>query len=285
MRWVRVKVVTNDEALDAVSAAMEALGTGGTLFENGPAAIGYLPGDDRFETSLETLRDHLDRMKENGLDPAPATITLTFEDDQDWANAWKEHYHPISVTESLTIVPSWAEYTAAEGENIIRLDPGMAFGTGGHATTRLCIRALEEIVEAAVIAADIGTGSGILAIAAAMLGAERIDAVDTDPVAVQVARENVDMNGVSDRVNVKVGDRMIGMPGNYDLVIANILPNVVSILASSAAAKLKQNGVYLVSGLTIPYEDDVREALLDAGFEIVQRWEEERWVALAARKV
>jgi ribosomal protein L11 methyltransferase len=267
-----------------VSAALEALGTGGTLFEGSATAVGYLPADDRFEPSLDALRESLERMAAAGIDPAPAEVTLTFVEDKDWATAWKAHYKPIPITGRITIVPSWEDYAEKPGELIIRLDPGMAFGTGGHATTRLCLQALESLVRGGERLADVGTGSGVLAIGAALLGAAHVDAIDTDPVAVKVARQNISDNGVEDRIDVSVGDRLAGMRGPYDLIIANILPNVVSILAQSAFERLRPGGVYLVSGLTLPYEEDVREALEDAGFVMEGRWEEERWLALTGRK-
>lgn len=284
MRWVRIAVRTNPDALDAVSAAMESLGTGGTLFEAGPTAVGYLPADDRFEPAWDVLRERIAEMPASGLDPAPGDITLTFVEDEDWATAWKAHYRPIQVTDLLTIAPTWEQYEPAPGELVIRLDPGMAFGTGGHATTRLCLRALDTLVRGGEIVADVGTGSGVLAIGATLIGAARVDAVDTDPVAVHAARENVAVNGLEGRIFLHTGDRLTGIPGPYDLIIANILPNVVSILAPVAFGKLKPGGAYLVSGLTLPYEEDVAAALEDAGFTLEGRWEEDRWLALCARK-
>ncbi|HEY3267482.1 MAG TPA: 50S ribosomal protein L11 methyltransferase [Armatimonadota bacterium] len=287
MKWVRIAVQTNDIALDAVSAAMEALGTGGTLFEDGPKAIGYLPADDRFEGSLDELEEHLHAMPEAGIDPAPAAITLTFVEEEDWASAWKAHFKPLAVSPRITIAPTWEAYHGRPDEIVVRLDPGMAFGTGGHATTRLCIRALETLIHGGETVADIGTGSGVLAIAAAQLGADHVDAVDTDALAVKIARENIEANGVSDRVRARVGDRLIGASGAsgaYDIVIANILPNVVSILAVSAYSRLRAGGIYLFSGLTLPYEEDVLTAVAEAGFEVGERWEEDRWLAITAVK-
>lgn len=284
MRWVKISVRTNATALDAVSAVMESLGTGGTLFEPGPTAVGYLPADDRFEPAWDILRQRLAEMPAMGLDPSPGDVTITFVEDEDWATAWKAHYRPLRITDRITIAPTWEEYAASPGELVIRLDPGMAFGTGGHATTRLCLRALESLVRGGESVADVGTGSGVLAIGAALLGAARVDAVDTDPVAVHAAHDNVAVNALEDRVSLRTGDRLIGLAGPYDLVIANILPNVVSILAASAFQKLRPGGVYLVSGLTLPYEEDVLAALADAGFDPEARWEEDRWLALTARK-
>lgn len=284
MRWIKISVRTNETALDAVAAAMEALGTGGTLFEDGPRAIGYLPADDRFEASINSLRAGLAAMTAFGLDPAPAEITLTFVDDDDWASAWRDHYKPIKITDRLTIAPTWSEYEAAAGELVIRLDPGMAFGTGGHPTTRICLRALESLIHGGETVADVGTGSGVLAIGAALLGATRVDASDADPVAVKVALSNVEECGLSGVITVREADRLAGAGGDYDIVVANILPNVVRSLAPAAFRALKDGGAYLVSGLTLPHEPDVVEALEDAGFTMAGRWEEEQWAALCGHK-
>lgn len=284
MRWVRIAVSTHPSALEAVSAALEAIGTGGTQFEEGPTAIGYLPADDRFEPALETLRAALDAMQADGLSPTPARISITYVADEDWANAWKEHYAPIRVSDRVVIVPIWRDYTAEPGEAAIRLDPGMAFGTGGHPTTRLCLRALEAIIGGGETVADVGTGSGVLAIGAALLGAARVEAVDADPVAVRAALDNTRENAVEHIVSTRRGDRLTGMSGPYDVVVANILPNVVSILASSAFSRLRKGGAYLVSGFTLPYEEEVTAALAEAGFTLGERWEEDRWLALLARK-
>ncbi|HEY3413330.1 MAG TPA: 50S ribosomal protein L11 methyltransferase [Armatimonadota bacterium] len=284
MRWIKISIHTNETALGAVAALMESHGTGGTLFEDGPRAIGYLPADDRFETKLDNLRGELAKMPEVGLDPAPAGITLTFVDDDDWATAWREHYKPIRISDRLTIAPTWCAYEGAPGELVIRLDPGMAFGTGGHPTTRICLRALQEIVRGGETVADVGTGSAVLAIGAALLGASRVDASDADPVAVKVARANVEESGLSEIISVREADRLEGAGNDYDIVVANILPNVVRGLAPAAFRALRPGGAYLVSGLTLPHEPDVTEAIEDAGFTMEGRWEEDQWAALCGRK-
>jgi ribosomal protein L11 methyltransferase len=284
MRWIRIAVATNETALDAVSAAMEARGTGGTLFEDGPQAIGYLPADDRFETSLDTLRAALKAMSGLGIDPAPADITLTFVDDEDWATAWRDHFKPARITDRLTISPTWCDYKAEPGELVIHLDPGMAFGTGGHPTTRLCLKALQTLLRGGETVADVGTGSGVLAIGAALLGAASVLAIDADPIAVKVARENVVVNGMGDVIHVVDGDRLAGESSRFNAIVANILPNVVRSLAPAAFHCLNPGGAYLVSGITLPHEPDVVAAMLEAGFLMDERWEEEQWVALSGRK-
>lgn len=282
MRWARVSVKTNPDALEAVAAALECRGTGGTIFESGPCAVGYLPVDDRLEHTLDSLKAALKAMPALGIDPGPARISLTFEEDVDWATAWREHFRPLHVSARLTICPSWEDYTPSEGETVVLLDPGMAFGTGGHETTRLCMRALESVVSPGCSVADVGTGSGVLAITAALLGARRVDAVDNDPVAVEAAGRNVEQNGVGSAVVVARNDGLDGLAGPYDIVVANILPNVVSAIAPTAFGRLRPGGIYLASGFTEPYENDVRAALADAGFVSSGRWTEGRWVALAS---
>lgn len=284
MRWARVSVRTNPDALEAVAAALECRGTGGTLFDSGSCAVGFLPVDDRLEQTLDSLRAALNAMPGQGIDPAPAGISLTFEEDVDWANAWREHFKPLHVSARLTICPSWEDYTPSSGETVVELDPGMAFGTGGHETTRICMRALEDLVSPGCVVGDIGTGSGVLAITALLLGASRADAVDNDPIAVAAARENVRLNGLAGAIDVREGDCLEGLSGPYDIVVANILPNVVSALAPTAFAFLRPGGVYLASGFTDPYEHDVKTALAGAGLVPAGRWTEGRWIALASTR-
>jgi len=271
--------------LEPVYALAEKIGANGVLFEEGPGLVCFLPVDDRLETSLLNLRAGLDDLRQFGLDPGPAEITITFEDDQDWANAWRDHFHPLEITRRLTVVPAWQEYTPRPEERTIRVDPGMAFGTGGHAATRTCLRALERHMPGRNRVADIGCGSGILAVAAALMGAREVLAIDDDPVAVRVATENVALNEVADRVRVRQGNLLEGVEERFDLIVANILPHVVAGMAESAYARLESGGLYITSGFTRNTDAVVRDRMTAAGFRIESDLQEDDWLCLVGRRL
>ena len=205
-------------------------------------------------------------------------------EDLEWANAWKEHFRVLRIGRRTVIVPTWREHEVKPGEVVIDLDPGMAFGTGHHPTTRMCLESLESVVGPELYVLDVGCGSGILSIAAAKLGAGRVTGLDTDPVAVKTAEENARNNGVQDRVAIFEGslphesvDR-----NSYDVVVANISAKVVSGLAGELAASVRAGGTLLVSGITREHEDAVSERLVDAGLLIHRSHVDEDWVALVA---
>jgi ribosomal protein L11 methyltransferase len=220
--------------------------------------------------------------------------------EEDWATAWKEFYHPMRFGRRLVVKPSWRVFQAAPDDLVIELDPGMAFGTGLHQTTAMCLALLEDYVRPGATVLDQGTGSGILALAAARLGAQRVIAVDSSEVAVAAARENVARNGLSSVIQVWHGDtphaptssvsRAEGeqsvspvLPAAYDLIVANIIANVILALAAPCAAVLGPGGVLLASGIIRDREDDVRAALGAAGLAVERREARDEWITLVAR--
>ena len=205
--------------------------------------------------------------------------------DDDWKDKWKEFFKPSKITDTLVVKPTWEEYEPAEGEKIIEIDPGMAFGTGTHETTTLCMRLLEKYLKDDQSVMDVGCGSGILAIAAALLGSKDILGVEIDPDAVRTAIENVELNGVSDVVEVKEGDLTKGVNKVVDLIVANLMAPLVIELSGAAADHLVDKGIYISSGILIEKRDQVAEAVKAAGFEIVVILEEGEWCAIAAQKM
>ena len=197
-----------------------------------------------------------------------------------WAEAWKADYRPLRIGRSFVIVPSWCDFEAGTADRVITLDPGMAFGTGLHPTTQLCLEAVEELVEKGARVLDVGTGSGILAIAAALSGAD-VWACDTDPVAVRTATENATANAVP--VTVTDGGIELVPPGRFDLIVANILAPVIERLAPDLAGRLDSDGTLVVSGILAEQADSVGAALAAAGVPVVGRSEGADWVALRAR--
>ena len=206
-------------------------------------------------------------------------------DDEDWKDKWKEFFKPSKITNTLVVKPTWEEYEPAAGEKVIEIDPGMAFGTGTHETTTLCMRLLEKYLKDGQSVMDVGCGSGILAIAAALLGSEDILGVEIDPDAVRTAIENVELNGVADAVTVQEGDLTKDVDKVVDLIVANLMAPLVIELSGAAADHLVDKGIYISSGILIEKRDMVAEAVKEAGFEILEILEEGEWCAIAAQKL
>jgi ribosomal protein L11 methyltransferase len=320
MTWLELSVEVDNEAVEAVSELLARYGyNGGVVVE--PA---WTPGDEGPEFRYDparpvTLRTYLplDAASEDvrqriaqGLHylgrmrPVGPLQTRTLE-EEDWANAWKEHYQVLRVGVRTVIVPSWLEYTPAPADLVISMDPGMAFGTGLHPTTQLCLQLLERYAHPGLRTLDLGCGSGVLAIAAARLGAGPVLALDNDPVAVQVAAENVQRNGVAAQVTVAEGSLGAGAqmghwlsgdfgepagPGDpqpsalspqpFDLIAANLIAKVLVILAADLAAALAPGGFLISSGIIDTREADVVAAFEAAGLRQVERHQEGEWIAL-----
>lgn len=300
-RWLEVSVFTTPEQVDNVAAIFHELGSGGVVIED-PAFVldcinrgdpetlapclaptteetvvkGYFPCDDALSARRETLSRLFD-----GLGLRWQTAVLR---EEDWATAWQSYYKPVRVGRRLVIRPTWEEYAAGPDDIVIDMDPGMAFGCGTHATTAMCLALLEEHLRGGETVCDVGTGSGILAVAAALLGARLVVAVDIDKVAVRTARENVARNGVADRVTVQQGDLLDNLAGvKADLVVANIIAAAIVRLAPDAAAVLKPGGLFIASGIIRDRAEEVRRALHDAGLAIVAEKSDAEWLAFGAR--
>lgn len=281
MRWTEIIIDAGPEATDAVGAALYAVGCGGFEVREAavpPAIAGYLPVDDRLEDRLGLLKDALAALPGHGVIGAGTDLTLRYVEEADWANAWKEFYKPFRVGRRLVVTPPWEHPELAPDDIPLVIDPGMAFGTGSHPTTQLCLVALEDYVRPGARVADIGTGSGILAIAAAKMGASHVAANDNDPLAVRIARENAAANGVP----VEITDAL--PTGQYDAVVANILADVIIGMAEELQALLAPGGVLLVSGIIDTREADVRLALEGIGLNHLETRRQTEWVALVFRQ-
>lgn len=211
-------------------------------------------------------------------------ITVSEVADQDWMQKWKEGFEPLSVGRRLIVAPSWKLPTDAAGRNVIQIDPGQAFGTGTHETTRLCLEALETYWRGGNLL-DVGTGTGILAIAAALLEKDtRVTAVDIDPLAVEVARENVAVNKVEGAIEVFEGQPADYAGRGFDAVVANLTAEVIVAVMRELAACLKAEGVMILSGILTPLGDDVARAAEEAGLMVIERREAGEWLLVVARK-
>lgn len=199
--------------------------------------------------------------------------------EEDWANAWKKHYHPISLSDKIAICPSWESYEKKEGQSVITLDPGMAFGTGTHETTRLCLLELEKYIKPGMSMLDVGTGSGILAICARLLGAERSLGIDIDPLAVKTAEENAKINSCN--AEFVLGDLSEGVEETFDIICANIVADAIIKLSSDIPRLLKKNGIYIVSGIIDIRSHEVLNELEKLGFSLISKKEENCWTAMS----
>ena len=203
-------------------------------------------------------------------------------EQEDWQNGWRKYYHPMDIGSRLAIVPSWQEYDTDRVKLI--LDPGLAFGTGGHETTSLCLEALDQRVRGGERVLDIGTGSGILAIAALKLGAASAEGVDIDPVAVRTAGENAALNGVADKLTVLVGNLSDKASGKYDIITANIVANAIISLAPSVPGLMAEGAAFIASGIIDSRKDEVIAALEKAGLSVQEIKEKRGWECIVCKR-
>ena len=308
MQWAEVSVDTSHEATDLVSEILQELGAAGVVIED-PALLNeyirsglwdytdlkeseetevvrvkaYWALDEELEGKLQCLAAWLDGLKAHGIDKGAGAVSWKAVADEEWAETWKEFFHTEKIGARTVIKPTWEEYEAKAGEIVVELDPGAAFGTGQHATTSLCIRALEELVRPGMTVFDVGTGSGVLAIVAAKLGAKRVEAVDFDPVAVRVARENVRQNGAEDVVRTERSDLLKSVAGKADLIIANIIADIIVRLFGEVKGSLAAGGTMLLSGIIEDRLSDVVEAAAAHGFAVEKIEQEKGWAAVIVK--
>ena len=294
LRWWEVSVRVDGEAAEAVCELFNRHGQGGAVVEQvvgeendeTPTALtvvvkAYLPATRQGRESRQRLEEGLWHLSQLYPIPSPQIRDLA---QVDWATAWREQFTTLHVGQRVVIKPTWLSYSPSPDETIIELDPGMAFGTGLHPTTRQCLLALEEHLRPGMSVLDLGSGSGILAIAAAKLGAGAVLALDTDPTAVEVARANVRANGVQRQVTVAHGSLSTAQ-GTFDLVLVNILAHVIiELIAQGLINRLKAGGIIVTAGIIAEQAADVETALREQGVAIVERKVERDWVSFIGRK-
>ncbi len=288
MEWLEISLTVEGEIAEAIAGVLSYYAPRGIAIEAGPdgwnagpvIVRAYLPADDDLPTKKRQVEEALWHMGQIRPIPAPAFRTLA---EEDWAETWKERLTVMHIGQHLVIRPSWLEYAPAPGDIVIQLDPGMAFGTGLHPTTQMCLMVLEELAKPGTHVLDLGSGSGILAIAAARLGAGRVLAVDNDPIAVKTAQENVVANGVQETVCVIHGS-LAEAEGSYDLVAANILAAVIVEMAREGLAKrVRPGGTLIATGILDGQEKEVIETLEREGLTLAEQRRIEDWVCLLAR--
>ena len=311
MNWTEVTVKTTTEAVEAISNILLEERCGGIMIEDpkdflfqkkneldwdyveeevfnksnqdGVLIKTYIPEERNVLELVETIKAKISLLPSFGLDIGEGTVSLSNVNESDWANEWKKYYKPTKIGQKIVVKPTWEDYEKQEGDLIIELDPGMAFGTGTHETTSMCIRELEKYVDKTKRVFDIGCGSGILAIAAAKLGAKEVVAGDLDEVAVKVSKENCELNNVSDKVIVKHGSLFEVVEGKANVIVANIIADIIKILANEVSKFLSEDGVFISSGIIHAKIDEVVEALEKNGFEIVEIVKLGEWSAIVSK--
>lgn len=309
MQWIEVNVAVTHEAVEAVADMLTSIGSKGVAIED-PQLINdlrnsgtwelcdipeqentevvtvsaYYADDEKLEKRLAEIDEQLALIEERIGKYRFGNTRFRKVSEQDWANEWKQYFHVTHVGKSLVIKPSWEKYAPKAGEHVIEIDPGMAFGTGTHHTTNMMMERLEKVITHDSTVFDVGTGSGILAIAAAMLGAKSVKAVDIDAVAVRVAKENVADNGLSEQIEVREGDLLHGTEGKADVIIANIIADIVIMLLQDIPQKLNDDGVLLASGIIEERMPDVEAAAQAQGLYVDAVDHRGGWVVMQMKK-
>ncbi|AQS09007.1 ribosomal protein L11 methyltransferase [Clostridium saccharobutylicum] len=309
--WIEVTVITKSEALEPISGIFYGLGCPNVAIEDpedllsreqgpltwdfadinilehkGNAAVvkAYFSEEDNIDEVVETVRQKLEEIKSLGLDIGEGKVTYRKMHEEDWANNWKQYYKPVKITGKIVIKPIWEEYEKKDDELIIELDPGMAFGTGTHETTRMCIKALDKYVKPNTTVFDVGCGSGILAIAAAKLGANHVVGVDLDPVAVDSSKENISFNNLNN-IEVLEGNLLDVVSGKADIVVANIIAEIICVLTEDVKKALNEGGLFIVSGIIHDRVDMVKEKFAECGFEVMEINKDGEWNCIVAKSI
>ncbi len=314
MNWTEVKIYTTTAGIDPLTGNMLDLGLQGFMIEDAQdfdeflhdttphwdyvdqavmekmkdcetCVTIYVADNPQGMEELMQVRQILARLKAQDPDGKYGRLELEMKDvdEEDWSNAWKKYYHPVQVGEHLVVCPSWEAYDRKPDQVVLTLNPGMAFGTGTHDTTRLCMELLEKYITPQDTVLDVGCGSGILAITAALLGANKIIGCDIDEVAVKVAGENAALNGVQDRIAFHQGDLTSQVEGSFQIICANIVADVIIRLSEDAGRYLAKDGIFITSGIIDTREQDVLNALEQNGFQVIERRTSGGWVALACK--
>lgn len=306
---MEVSIATTSEAVEAVSGILYNTGVSGVsiedpediefkrkhpedwdYFDNSLLKIkdyslikAYLKEDGDFEEKLSYIRRSIDNLSEFGIDKGRGTVKACKVNEEDWENNWKRYYRPTRAGKNIVIVPIWENYEEQKGDITVKLDPGMAFGTGTHETTRMCIKQLERYVDGNCTVFDIGTGSGILSITAARLGAGHVVGVDFDEVAVKSAEENINYNDISN-IEILHGNLMDVVHGKADIIVANIIADIIIPLSDEVKSFLNKDGIFISSGIIEGRQDEVIDKLKKCDYFNIENIDRDgEWFCITAR--
>ncbi|WP_242860849.1 50S ribosomal protein L11 methyltransferase [Defluviitalea phaphyphila] len=313
MKWVCISIKTKTEAVEAISYGLTEIGIS-SIEINDPKDItsiiknkqktdwdyidedilknkdmeevlikAYIPEDNPYEEKIIQIQEKLNNIKQF-LDIGKGTIEIEKIDEERWVNSWKKYYKPIKIGKNIIIKPTWEEYIPkCKDEIIVEMDPGMAFGTGTHETTSMCIEALEQFISKGDIIFDIGCGSGILGISAAKLGAKKVIGVDLDPNAVKVAKNNVKLNKVDNIMKVYEGNLLDVITEKANIVVANIIADIIIEISKNVFKFLKPKGFFISSGIIKSRLSEVKETIINNNFDIINIYEKGEWCAIIAQ--
>lgn len=313
MKWTELLITVDSQAVEAVTNILYEFGAQGVAIDE-PIDVEKLKQDELYwdyidekllednneETKIMAyfseeeknlpekimdIREHIKNLKDFGLEIGSATVELSNVNQQDWENAWKQYFKPIHVTDRIVVKPEWEAYEKKSDEILIEIDPGMAFGTGTHETTSMCINQIEKNLKKGDKVIDIGCGSGILSMAAVLLGAEKAIGVDLDPVAVRVSKENIELNHLEDKIEIFHGNLTDVIKEKAEIVVANIMADIILILLEDVRAFIKDGGLFISSGIILPKRELIESKLIEKNFKIVEVETKGEWCAITAQKM
>lgn len=311
MKWAELCIHTTNEAIEPISNILHEAGASGVVIQDpedlvkdhkttfgeiyaldpndypadGIFVKAYLPLNSFLNESVNEIKAAITNLREYQIDIGANEVSVSEVDEEDWSTAWKKYYKPVKISETFTIIPTWEEYTpVASDEVIMELDPGMAFGTGTHPTTVLSVQAIERYINKGDIVIDVGSGSGVLSIAAVLLGAAHVHAFDLDDVAVNSTKINAELNKAADHITASANNLLEGVEVEADVIVSNILAEIILKFTDDAYKLIKPGGLFITSGIISQKKSDVKDALIASGFDIVEVNEMEDWVAIIAKK-
>ena len=318
MKYIEVKIKTSKSGIDPVLAALMNIGINDAMIDDPdeilamiaspgpsewydesqipdvsmiePAVTVFFADDEEGRSKSNDVRKAIEELAKSvaegrygaEADLGELSVSAKVEDDVLWRDKWKEYFKPTKLSNNIVVKPTWCEYEPNEEDIVIEIDPGMAFGTGTHETTMLCIRMIEKYMHGGYKVLDVGSGSGILSIAAAKLGASDVLGIDIDEDAVRVSNENYELNGVSDRAKAIVGDLTVGVDYKANIVVANLLADIVMRLSKDTKRHLEEKGIFITSGILTEKSEVVEKCMIECGFEIVEKAILGEWCSIVA---
>ena len=318
MKYIEVKIKTSKSGIDPVLAALMNIGINDAMIDDPdeilamiashgpsewydesqipdvsmiePAVTVFFADDEEGRSRAKAVRKAIEELAKFAAegrygaeaDLGELSVIAKVEDDVIWRDKWKEYFKPTKLSNNIVVKPTWCEYKPNEEDIVIEIDPGMAFGTGTHETTMLCIRMIEKYMHSGYKVLDVGSGSGILSIAAAKLGASDVLGIDIDEDAVRVSNENYELNDVSDRAKAIVGDLTVGVDYKANIVVANLLADIVMRLSKDTKRHLEEKGIFITSGILTEKSEAVEKCMIECGFEIVEKAILGEWCSIVA---